>query len=242
MKILKFIFIIYLSASCTDADEEIIFNTLSSYIGSKSIEMGAVISCAGSDQVSGDILVYYYPEGNVANIRYYETVNLEVDNKDFTAYKRMNVKSEEYFNGYLGVFRKRVDREKWVIVSYEQDNEIKLSNPIRLKHLTKPTIWNKELQIDQSQSTMPKFTWIQSANSDHAIYFQVVSDFQNSLLSGTYTFDNYFQYYNTSNVVLNITNQTPSELAIGDLYKFTMLDVSIDNWVITIIQKTFTVE
>ena len=90
---------------------------------------------------------------------------------------------------------------------------------------------------------MPKFSWINNQFGDNAIYFQVVSDAQNNLLSGTYTVENEFQYYNTSNVVLNITTEEPPLLSIGALYNFTLMDVSTDNWVnLFILNKNFIVE
>lgn len=49
----------------------------------------------------------------------------------------------------------------------------------------------------------------------------------------------YISYYNTSNVVLNITTQTPPSLIVGNNYNFTLMDVSEDNWVNLVIQKTF---
>ncbi|MCF6223082.1 MAG: hypothetical protein L3J34_05070 [Flavobacteriaceae bacterium] len=117
-----------------------------------------------------------------------------------------------------------------------------MSNPIRIKHVLKPTVWTEDVSIDHTQTGMPIFNWINNEFGDNAIYFQVVSDSQNSLLSGTYTNENQFQYYNTSNVVLNITTQTPPELIIGTSYNFTLMDVSEDNWVNSVIQKIFEVQ
>ncbi|MFK7748504.1 MAG: hypothetical protein AB8B65_08945, partial [Kordia sp.] len=96
-----------------------------------------------------------------------------------------------------------------------------------------------EVIVNQETSIMPKFTWEDNANGDNAIYFQIVSTPNNGLLSGTYTFENQFQYYNISNVVLNITPENPLDLTINNSYKFTLMDVSEDNWVNTVIQDIF---
>ena len=90
---------------------------------------------------------------------------------------------------------------------------------------------------------MPRFTWVDSAVAENVIYFQVISDVANNLLSGTYTIEKTFQYYNTSNVTLNITRELPpAELEVGKNYNFTMMGVSTDNWVNLVIQKPFTAQ
>ena len=43
------------------------------------------------------------------------------------------------FNGYLKKFEIGATEEKWVIVAFDEGGKIHLSNPIRLKHLSKPT-------------------------------------------------------------------------------------------------------
>ena len=122
------------------------------------------------------------------------------------------------------------------------DNEIKISNPIRTKHITKPSVWNDEITVDQTTPLMPVFNWEANAVGDNAIYFQIVSSIDNKLISGTYTLENRFQFYNTSNVVLNITEGIP-QLANATNYNFTLMDVSIDNWVNLItLNKSFTTQ
>ena len=241
MNKIKYIFVsLLVFTSCLkDNDDNLLVDNLETYISNKSFEMGAVIACAASDENTGDVLTFYYLEAGATNIQFYETQNAEVNKDDFSNYLKINLISEPFFNGYLGKFAQSSSVEKWVIITFELDNEIKISNPIRLKQNTKPTVWNDEVVIDQSQSVMPNFMWQDDAFGDNAIYFQVVSNDQNTLLSGTYTYENYFQYYDVSNVVLNVTTDTPPELIIGNNYNFTLMDVSEDNWVNWVIQKTF---
>jgi hypothetical protein len=79
------------------------------------------------------------------------------------------------------------------------------------------------------------------ANSKDAIYFQVVSDDSDDLLSGTYTFETQFKYYDLDNVVLNVTRETPPDLIPDQTYGFTLMGVSENNWVNTFAQISFTV-
>lgn len=224
--------------SCSEDNDDVI-QTLNVYTQGQNFETGAVIACAASDKDTGEILAFYYPESGASNLRFYETNNTEVDENDFTNYTRNLLKSEPVFNGYLGKFTQNPSNEKWIIVTLELEGEIKLSNPIRTKQISKPTVWNDEVVINQSQSRMPNFMWQDNPEGDNAIYFQVVSDENDNLLSGTYTYDNQFQYYNTGNVVLNITTQIPPDLTLNKNYNFTLMDVSLDNWVNWVIQKPF---
>lgn len=229
---------VFVLMSCSE-DNHDAPQTLANYIEGRTIETGTVIACAASDRDSGDILIFYYPEDSASDIRYYETMNAEVDNSDLRNYNRIFLNPEPFFNGHLGKFNQSISNEKWIIVTFELDSEIKSSNPIRTKHISKPTVWNDEVTINQSQSGMPNFVWKDNPVGDNAIYFQVLSDVSNNLLSGTYTFENHFQYYNTSNVVLNVTKEVPPALILNENYNFTLMDVSKDNWVNWVIQKQF---
>ncbi len=231
---------IVLAWSCHNDQNDEPF-TLSVYTEGRSIDLGGVIACAASDENSGDILTFYYPEAGATDIRFYQTETADIDNSDFSNYIRVFLNSAPFFNGYLGKFTQASSHEKWIIVTFELDGEVKISNPIRSKQISKPTVWNDLVDIDQSEPGMPVFMWDHDAAGDNAIYFQVISDTQNNLLSGTYTYENHFLYYNTSNVVLNITTQTPPLLISNDAYNFTLMGVSEDNWVNVVINKNFTI-
>ncbi len=241
MKFLKYIYILLL-VSCTNNDYVQSDQTLSAYLFNRIIENEAIIACAASDLNTNDVLVFYYPENGASNIKLYETIDAEVNSNVFANYSKIEIESIPFFNGYLEKIVRNTPSEKWIIVTYELNNEIKISNPIRTRQISKPTIWSENISINQQEAGMPSFNWIDNEFDDNAIYFQVVSDTQGNLLSGTYTYENQFQYYNTSNVVLNITTQTPPNLISGVSYNFTLMDVSEDNWVNTVIEKTFEIE
>ena len=241
MKKTQFIFLCVLVLLSCSKDDEMV-QTLATYIEDKIIEVGGVIACAASHEDTGEVLTFFYPEKGATNIRYYETLNNQVDEANFSNYTQITLESEPVFNGHLGVFTKNISNEKWVIISFELNGEIKVSNPIKTKQISKPTIWNDMVTINQSETRMPDFMWEDNPKGDNAIYFQVVSDKNDNLLSGTYTYENQFQYYNTRNVVLNVTTQTPPDLILNENYNFTLMDVSLDNWVNWVIQKPFIAE
>ncbi len=243
MKFTKYIIILLFVSSCSKSDDDTpIHSTLEQYTSNRTTEMGAVIACAAKEENTNAVLTFFYPEDGASNIQYFETGNAEVDKEDFGNYARLDLSSSPFFNGHLRFFSRNLTEEKWIVVTYELGGEIKISNPIRTRQFTKSSVWNDMVTIDQDTSLMPKFSWEANAFGDNAIYFQVVSNAQGDLLSGTYTHENQFQYYDTTNVVLNVTEETPPEL-VGDVeYNFTLMDVSLDNWVNLVTQKSFTAQ
>lgn len=231
MRILFFTAIVFLIASCsTDMNNR--DATLQEALSDTDIVRDNVIACAASNENDDLVSVFFYPRDGASNFQYYETSGIDVDKNDFDNYFGLELATTDVFNGYLKKFEIALSEEKWVIVSFEEAGKIHLSNPIRIKHMTKPTEYLPEaVTVEQEIEGMPKFTWNDGSYTDTAIYFQVVSRQNGDLLSGTYTYDKAFQFYDTQNVVLNITKGSPSALKVNTSYGFTMLAVSEDNWV-----------
>lgn len=242
----KYFLLALVLSACTSDDTETLIensNTLSNYIQDRIVENEAVIACAGNTEDETTTLeIFFYPEENATNFRLYETSTSDVDANEFLNYNRIFLDDTPVFNGYLRKFTGNFTSERWFIVSFEIDEEIKLSNPIRIKNISQSTLYTDEISINQQESQMPIFSWYVNSEVNNAIFFQVLSTTNNDLISGTYTFENQFQYYDTSNVVLNITNGTPPNLVLGEAYKMTIMDVSVDNWINEIFVSQFTVE
>jgi hypothetical protein len=246
MKYLKYILIVLVLTSCSIEDSRTLINNnnlLSAYIEGETIEVGAVIACAGNNIVNTDMVeIYFYPESNAVNLKLYGTNSIEIDPNNFSNYNLVPLNNVPFFNGYLRKFTESFTSERWFIVSYEINDEIKLSNPIRTKNLTQPTLFSSQITINQEQFLMPLFSWEVNSEANNAIFFHVLSTIDDNLLSGTYTFESQFQYYKTDNVVLNITDGVPPDLILGQDYKFTVMDVSEDNWVNKLFIMQFTSE
>ena len=231
-----------LIVACASSEETIDTNTLQATINKyEALQQDEVIACAASAKDDNNIsYVFYYPIPGATNIQYYETIDTTVDKEDFDKYELKNLTQEPVFNGYLGRFVREVNHEAWGIVTYISEGKFHKSNPIRLKNSSKPTEWTAAVSISYPENLSPKFVWEDGVVKENVIYFQVVTDENNDLLSGTYTYDKYFQYYNLSNVVLNVTREIPPSLTANTLYNFTMMGVSEDNWVNLVVQKPFT--
>lgn len=186
--------------------------------------------------------ILFYPEGEPKNFRYFESSSANIDPNDYSNYQLQNLSEQPIFNGYLHSFqRTEISENLWGLVTYEKDGKLYISNPIHLKFPeTKTEFNNGLLTLDQSDNLEPRFTWEDGEQKDNVIYFHVILDENGDLLSGTYTFDRTFQFYNLSNVVLNIrdTNPPPA-LEPNSKYTFVLMGVSVDNWVNLVIAKPF---
>ena len=205
-----------------------------------SLILDEVIACAARSKTPSTVFIYYYPIENVSDIRYYETDSINQNKTDFSLYKRKLLPQSNAFGEYLQKFtRTQTTKEKWCLVTYKTNGKLHKSNPIKIQNLTKPTEWKDTVRIEYPQTLQPKFSWDDGGILENTIYFQVITDADNNFLSGTYTTDKWFQYYNVSNVVLNITTQTPPFLILDNEYNFTTMGISNDNWVNLIVEKTF---
>lgn len=238
--ILIFISCITLVFSCQE-DDASAENTLADLTAKHSFKIDNVIACASSSDVDKNtVYAYFYPRPGATDFRYYETTSIEEDKNNYTNYQKITLTPSDLFNGYLKKFSRTILQEKWVIITFFENDSLHLSNPIRLKHKSKPTQFTDKLETNYTIPRMPTFNWEDGIYNDNKIYFQIISDVENDLLSGTYTFDRRFQYYNLENVVLNITREVPPALNVNEKYYFTLMGVSEDNWVNLIIQNSVT--
>jgi len=235
------IFTIFILSCSTDAENELL-TTLDTSVSGKEVVIDNVIACAASNADDDLISVFFYPRAGTSNFRCFETENATVDKNDFENYILVEWPVSDVFNGFLRKFEVASDEEKWIIVAFDEEGKTHLSNPIRLKQNTKPTEYISQNVTVDSSTNMPIFNWQDGQFTDTIIYFHVISDISNNAFSGTYTFDRNFQYYNLENVVLNITEQTPPDLISGELYNFSLLGVSEDNWVNLFSELPFEIE
>lgn len=221
----SFLFLVSCSKDLTEP------TSLVSYIDSRDVVLDNVIACAASNQADDLVSVFLYPRTGASNIKYFETSSGVTDKNNFESYESIEAPLSNVFNGFMKKFDVAITEEKWVIVTFEEDNAIHISNPIRIKNQTKPTEYSSSNISIEENSSNPLITWEDGLYDDTRIYFQVISDADNNLISGTYTFDKFFRYYELDNVVLNVTPGTPPDLEQSSTYGFTLLAVSEDNWV-----------
>ena len=238
--------IIALLVSCTSNTEPLPVN-LADYVELNSdLVLSELIACAGGNAegiFEGDELptsVIYLPIEGATEVRYYESNGL-LDSLDFSAYTAREIDSEPIINGKLRKFNiEPFEGEKMSLVSYITEGRLHICNPIRLKTNTKPTEVNNNLVNIQELGVNPRFDWEIGQIDENAIYFQVIADENGNFISGTYTFEQNFTFYDLDNVVLNITDPESNPTLEPDTdYTFTLMGVSLDNWVNLLIKRDF---
>jgi len=234
-----FLFLMLIALGCSD-DKLTDVSSLENFLVDETVEIDNVIACAANSAEAGYVDVFFYPRTNATDFRLFETNDLTVNKNDFSSYTEHIFPIHDVFNGYLKRFQADAEQEKWVIIAFRENGKIHISNPIRLKHKTKPTEVKNTVTVDKTTPNMPTFSWQDGIYDDTAIYFQVITDANNNLLSGTYTYEKMFQYYNLDNVVLNVTRDTPPSLIDNTNYGFTLMAVSEDNWVNLLASFNFT--
>ena len=245
-----FILVLTLTFFSCQKNEELQENILADYIElNSSLEVADLIACAGGKE--GGLIggateptdVFFYPIIGATDFRYFEAENI-ADSLDFSKYIAKDLSSEPIFNGYLWKFNNvSFTGERMGVVTYKTPGKLHTCTPIRQKTTTKPTEVNPELGQVLSNGTAPTFTWKDGLIKESVIYFQVISDEDNKFISGTYTIEKQFTFYDLENVVLNITDPTSlPTLAPNKKYKFTMMGVSEDNWVNLLIEKEFSTD
>lgn len=238
--------------SCDDEDlPPTPIDILSDYIEQNSsfpLVRDSLIACAAGGQEGfmfneeRPISIFYYPEGNAAEFLYFETESIDLDPDDLSNYRLRTLPDSPIFNGFLRHFsRQAIDQNIWCRVTFIKDDQLFISNAIRLRYNDSPSEFNPTLlELNQDDKLSPIFSWEDGLVAENAIYFHVVSDAENNLLSGTYTFEKQFQFYNLENVVLNIRDVTPApELMPNADYNFLLMGVSRENWVNLIIEESF---
>ncbi len=211
------------------------------------LETDFLVACAGGNNNSFmedsiyPISIFYYPFEGAHNVHYYETEGLVQDELDYSQYNEIILPHESLFNGSMKKFsHPAVSTEKWCIITYLTQGTLHICDPIRLKPQSYPTNDVSQLISITENGITPSFDWSGLNNMNNVIYFQIVSDTSNNFLTGTYTTDQFWSFYDTSNVVFNMTvSDTTPELFPNHEYDFTLMGVSEDNWIHSMGLETF---
>lgn len=184
--------------------------------------------------------VFFYPIEGATDFKYFEAENI-ADSLDFSRYQEKDLSDEPIFNGYLWKFNNtEFTGERMGVVTYKTPGKLHVCTPIRLKTNPKPTEVNPGLATVTENGVTPSFTWEDGLIDENVIYFQIISDADNNLISGTYTYEKNFTFYDLSNVVLNVSPTSPEPFLLPNQpYTFTIMAVSEDNWVNLFFEKSF---
>lgn len=228
--------------SCSEDTENFFPRNLKDYIEvNKNRELATVTAFAAN--TSGNVgvcSIFYYPEEGATDIRYYETENITVNENDFSNYRRQSFTSSDAFGSAIKHFVRQGTTEAWCLVTYKTNGKLHISNPIKLKNNTAPTEYTSKVSITYPETLQPVFTWTDVIVTNNERYLQVILDAENNLISGTFTNDTYFKFYDETNVIEpKIASNTSKKLVADNVYSFTVLGIDKDNWVSLRIDEDF---
>ena len=220
-----------------------IARNLQEYIDENSnVEEKAVIAWAANAESNTKLTyIFYLPEEGTSDIRYYELTDPTSDINDFINYKRQSLDSKTVFDAKLERFSRSGGQDTWCLVTYEKEGVLKISPPIKLNSTSKPTTYSNSVTMAYKTTLEPNFTWEDGTRKESVLYFQAISDYADDFISGTFTEDTFFQYYDTKNVLENpkLNTTEPKKLVADEIYNFTMMGIGADNWVNLIIEEQF---
>lgn len=239
--LLTFVCFSLLISACSEDSDTIVARNLQGYLDEHSNkEKDTLIAFAANAEANTALTyIYYYPEIGATDIRYYETTGVTADKTDYSAYRRQSLGTEAVFGGKLQRFSRSGTTETWCLVTYTKDGKFHISEPILLKNVSKTTEYSNDVTIEYKTNVEPNFTWEDGTIDENVRYFQVISDEEDDFKSGTFTSDKFFQYYDESSFESTINLITPETLVEDDVYNFTMMAISEDNWVNLIIEEQF---
>jgi hypothetical protein len=241
------LFILFGALGMTACKKEYETDNLAVYLAENSaLERADLIACAAGTEIGLDgegkfpTSVFFYPVQGASDFRYFEATNL-ADSLDFSKYTQKFMTDSPVFNGYLWKFNNTAFiEERMGVVTFKTEGEIHVCTPIRIKTNPKPTEINPGLMTITENGINPEFNWEDGIINENVIYFQVISDQDGNLISGTYTYEKNFTFYDLSNVVLNIKDVEPAPVLLPNAsYRITMMAVSEDNWVNLLCEKEF---
>jgi len=249
---MRYILLLLLSFSLLSCEEEIVLEetVLADYLElNRTLERADLVACAGGREngfltsANKPTDVFFYPVAGATDFRYFEAASV-ADSADFSKYIAKELEDEPVFNGYLWKFKNLpFEGERMGVVTYQTPGKLHVCTPIRQKTYVKPTEVNHDLVRVKENRVMPSFEWEDGAITENVIYFQVISDQAGNLISGTYTVEKAFTFYDLSNVVFNITDTASTPvLEPNQEYTFTLMGVSEDNWINLFAEQKFSTE
>ena len=105
-------------------------SSLAAFVEGNILNIDNIIACASSSKTDRQtVSVYFYPRPGASDFRYFETNNSDDNKDDYTKYQQIESTPIDLFLGYLKKFDITTANEKWVIVTFMEDDELHLSNP-----------------------------------------------------------------------------------------------------------------
>lgn len=202
-----------------------------------------LVACAASTLVlSMDFppvhtMVYYKTVEGQGDIKVWYS---EAFSQDFSKYQEITVNDVRIHNNFMGSALMNLQSGS-IIVSTSTEDEFIYSKPIEILSDEITTVIHTDVEVDLANGLNPFFTWPESTVDSESIYFHLIVDMVNDdAITGTYSYENTFTFYDLNNVVFNVTEKENPELLSNTNYLMQVMHVSDNNYVTKITRAEFT--
>ena len=187
------------------------------------------------------VSIFFYPFPGASDYNYFESTSTAIDTADFKQYQKKSLQGLPVFKGKLQRFLSpSYDEERFGVITYRVGTVLHISEPIQLRPKASPTAdIDEDIAVNVS-GTYPNFDWSEINVPANTIYFSVITDSDNNFVSGVYTTDDYWQFYDEYNIVLDVNENTIPVLNPNTSYKFVHMGVDDENWVHSYGERVFT--
>jgi hypothetical protein len=194
------------------------------------------------DSTGDPISVFYLPPENSTEYKYFESDKYNINVNDLTTFYEKKLESIAEFSGsFIRFLHPSLDFPRWARISCKKNGQILISNAFMINTMSDSTKYCPGLlAFDFDRPTQPLFSWYNDTIPGTSMYLQLLSGADQEIISGTFTTDHYFQFYDLSNVIRNIHDVTPLPvLTKGQICTFTLMGLGPDYWVEMMSDTTF---
>lgn len=202
------------------------------------LDQSQITAFALSASDSNITYIYFNAVEGATNFQYFQTNSFSKVPTNLDNYNVKDFELQDVPGSNLKRFVRTETFDVHSIITYQANGIFYKSHPVEIKWRRQGTDYTGFININQTESLKPIFTW--DASEFSTTYLQIVSDEMNSFLSGTFTEQTQFQYGSMDNVLSTVHAETPPDLVLDENYSITVFFIDEDFWVTSISQAFFT--
>jgi hypothetical protein len=189
---------------------------------------------------AGVTFLFYHIADGAVDIELFKTQNTEVDRTNYNNYREFAMETRTLFGNFEQGNEDTRDEEYFAIVKYTVNNEVRLSNPIKMSHTSQTSVWTNEgVGVTQSTVGYPRISWANNFDGETSYFFCILTNSSGDTFVNVTTEDTYFQYFNIFNTTNNFTQQSPEALVSDAFHRVYLLDINNDNWLNRVVDYGF---
>ncbi|MBN4072800.1 hypothetical protein JYT74_02040 [Crocinitomix catalasitica] len=207
------------------------------------LAMGAGAEFGYEGDSKHPIYIYFHHVGGATDYRFFETKDLSAASMDYSNYKEVKkAETSGLFNGFIFQLKLKEEHDRWGIMTYTIGDSLRISDPIKLQAIDRPTqssvLW---LEVDEDSIT-PVFSWQDSGWGESTDYFVLISDENGDAVCAGITNQKVWIFYDEAALDPNLISSPMPVLVGAKNYSFTVYGMSSDNWMNTNITKSFSTQ